>query len=527
MKKLTKTDIIVLIVMAVAIICVVAAVSGGFGVKSDNEAVSTKAPEEIGVADYSGREIGVQTGTMYDEIIKEHVPDAKISYFNSYTDMIAALEAHKIDGFGVDEAAISHMMAQDKSIDYVKEYMTNYGFGFAFAKSPEGEALCKEFSDYIIKIKEDGTLSEMSNVWFGDDESKKTIPEFDTLSGEKGTIVVAEESANMPYVYVKNNRIIGFEIDMLYRFCEESGYGLELSDMNFGAVIPAVSTGKCDIGCSSIAITDERKKSVNFSEPYYEGGSVLAVRASDLSGGDAASEGSGSFIDSIKESFYNNFILEDRYILILQGIKTTCILTLFSVFFGSILAFLICLFRRADSVLSEKLCNLYVKLMQGTPMIVLLMILYYIVFGHSEVEAAWVAVIGFSLNFAAYVSEILRSGIASVDKGQREAALALGFSENQAFYSFIFPQAALRQVPVYRGEIISLLKNTSIVGYIAIQDLTKMSDIIRSRTFEAFFPLIVTAMIYFFLAWVITKVLNLVLIYADPKARSTGYKGVR
>ena len=137
----------------------------------------------------------------------------------------------------------------------------------------------------------------------------------------------------------------------------------------------------------------------------------------------------------------------------------------------------------------------------------------------------WVAVIGFSLNFAAYTSETLRSGIESIDAGQREAALALGFSENQSFFRFIFPQAAVRQMPVYRGEIISLLKNTSVVGYIAIQDLTKMSDIIRSRTYEAFFPLIVTAVIYFILAFIISVVLNFVLKAIDPRAKKKDQKG--
>ncbi len=531
MKKLTKTDGIILVVLAAVLVWIIFAVFFGGEKKDGGSDISAdKDPSSITVADYNGREIGVQTGTMYDDIISQHIPDAKISYFNSYTDMIAALGTHKIDGFGVDEAALKNMMAEDDSVDYVKEYMTNYGFGFAFAKSEKGEALCNEFSEFIRSIKADGSLASMEAAWFGDDESKKTIPELDTLSGENGTVILAEESANMPYVYVKDNRIIGYEIDMVYRFCKEYGYKLEISDMNFGAVIPAVSTGKCDIGCSSIAITEERKESVNFSEPYYEGGSVLAVRASDLNGeGSSATEekGFGGFISSIKDSFNKNFIEEDRYMLILEGIKTTCILTLLSVFFGSVLAFLICLFRRADSVLAVKISNTYVKLMQGTPMIVLLMILYYIIFGNSELSSIWVAVIGFSLNFAAYVSEILRSGIESVDGGQREAALALGFSENQTFFRIIFPQAALRQVPVYRGEIISLLKNTSIVGYIAIQDLTKMSDIIRSRTFEAFFPLIATAIIYFFLAWVLTKLLYLILDFVDPKAKNIAKRGVR
>ena len=147
------------------------------------------------------------------------------------------------------------------------------------------------------------------------------------------------------------------------------------------------------------------------------------------------------------------------------------------------------------------------------------MILYYVIFGKSDINAIWVAIIGFSLNFGAYTSEVMRSGIESIDGGQIEAALALGYTENQAFFKFIFPQAAVRFLPVYRGEIISLLKGTSIVGYIAIQDLTKMSDIIRSRTYEAFFPLIATAVIYFVLAWVLALILKLILNNLDPKRR--------
>ena len=137
----------------------------------------------------------------------------------------------------------------------------------------------------------------------------------------------------------------------------------------------------------------------------------------------------------------------------------------------------------------------------------------------SGISAVWVAVIGFTLNFGAYVSEILRSGIDSIDGGQREAAIALGYTENRAFFKFVFPQAALRQLPVYRGEIVSLLKSTSIVGYIAIQDLTKMSDIIRSRTYEAFFPLIAVAIIYFILAGILTTVVNRLGKGIDPRRR--------
>ncbi len=168
---------------------------------------------------------------------------------------------------------------------------------------------------------------------------------------------------------------------------------------------------------------------------------------------------------------------------------------------------------------------MFVRILQGTPTVVLLMILYYVVFGKTGLDAVWVAVIGFTLNFGAYGSEIMRTAIEGVPAGQREAALALGYSERQAFHDFIFPQAAVRFLPVLRGEMISLLKSTSAVGYIAVQDLTKMSNIIRSRTYEAFFPLITTALIYFALAWILTSVMQRILDRVDTRKRNTGGKG--
>ena len=137
-----------------------------------------------------------------------------------------------------------------------------------------------------------------------------------------------------------------------------------------------------------------------------------------------------------------------------------------------------------------------------------------------------VAVIGFSINFAAYVSEMMRTGIDAVDKGQHEAAVALGFNRFQVFSKITLPQALRHELPVFKGEFVSMLKMTSVVGYIAIQDLTKMSDIIRSRTYEAFFPLIATALIYFAIAYAMTALLSLVELKIDPKQRKRVVKGV-
>jgi len=147
------------------------------------------------------------------------------------------------------------------------------------------------------------------------------------------------------------------------------------------------------------------------------------------------------------------------------------------------------------------------------------MIIYYVVFASVNINPVIVAVFAFGLNFGGYVSEMFRTSIGSIDKGQQEAGIAGGFTKVQTFIHIILPQALQQVLPVYKGEFISLIKMTSIVGYIAVQDLTKASDIIRSRTFDAFFPLIMVAVFYLIIAWLLTWALSYIEISVDPKRK--------
>ena len=155
--------------------------------------------------------------------------------------------------------------------------------------------------------------------------------------------------------------------------------------------------------------------------------------------------------------------------------------------------------------------------MRGIPMLVFLMIMFYVILVPTGMGGTAVAVISFALNFAAYVSEMFRTAINAVSKGQSEAGLALGLTKWQTFRHIVAPQAIRNVMPVYKGEAISLLKTTSIVGYIAIQDLTRASDIIRSRTFDAFFPLLIVTILYFILAWLLGKALDLIVKNENKK----------
>ena len=211
---------------------------------------------------------------------------------------------------------------------------------------------------------------------------------------------------------------------------------------------------------------------------------------------------------SVSDSFYNNLIAEDRYRMILDGLQVTLLITFCAAIFGTLLGGLVCWMRMSRRKWVSTTAKVYIDIMRGTPVLVLLMLMYYVVMAPVNATGIVVAIITFALNLAAYVSEMLRTAIEGIDRGQTEAGLALGYTRRQTFFKIVLPQVVKAVMPVYQGEVISLLKGTSIVGYIAVADMTRASDLIRSRTFDAFFPLIVTAIIYFIMAWLIGLLLT-------------------
>ena len=208
------------------------------------------------------------------------------------------------------------------------------------------------------------------------------------------------------------------------------------------------------------------------------------------------------------DSFYNNFIAEDRYRMILDGLQVTLIITFCAAILGTILGGIVCWMRMSRRKWLQKVAKVYIDIMRGTPVLVVLMLMYYVIMAPMEATGVVVAIVTFGLNTAAYIGEMLRTTIQGIDRGQTEAGLALGYTPRQTFLRIVLPQVIKAVMPVYQGEIISLLKGTSIVGYIAVADMTRASDLIRSRTFDAFFPIILSAIIYFFMAWLIGRLLT-------------------
>ena len=219
-------------------------------------------------------------------------------------------------------------------------------------------------------------------------------------------------------------------------------------------------------------------------------------------------------MQELKDTFILNFIDDNRWRYIADGLKVTLIVTVFAVLIGVLLGFLIAIVRTTHDKTGKlkilnAICKVYLTVIRGTPVVVQLRIIYFIIFGSVDISKVLVAIVAFGINSGAYVAEIFRSGIMSIDNGQFEAGRSLGFNYAQTMMYIIMPQAFKNVLPTLCNEFISLLKETSVSGYIALQDLTKGGDIIRSRTYDAFMPLIAVALIYLAMVMIFTKLVSL------------------
>ena len=339
----------------------------------------------------------------------------------------------------------------------------------------------------------------------------------------------------MPFVGQRDGQLIGREIELVQRFAVHAGRPLEIVPLEFDALIASLGVGKIDLIVATLSVTEERKRSVAFSIPYaieataalvnrqdlhperQAAASSVAVPAAHGAAAPAAPSAAAAAWDSLRSSFESNFVTEARWKLVLSGLWTTLLISLASTVLGTLLGAGVCWARMSALRVAREGARLYIGLVRGMPVLLLLMLIFYVVFAKIDIDPALVAVIAFAINFSAYVAEMFRSGVEGVERGQFEAGVAMGFTPLQTFSHIVMPQAVRRILPIYRGEFISLVKMTSIVGYIGVQDLTKASDSIRSRTFEAFFPLIMVAVLYFGVIWLLGLALDFVDRRTDPQ----------
>jgi polar amino acid transport system substrate-binding protein len=467
--------------------------------------------------DLKDKRIAVMLGSTHDAFAHKRYPEAEILQYKAPSDVLLAVKTQKVDVGIYQSVSLKEILKTSPDIGVIGEPFEMMPVAFGFSKN--NVELLQQFNAFFQSIKSSGLYDQMIERWTMQDHA--VMPKIETPN-HNGILVAGHLSVGgLPFATVKNNENIGLNIELAKRFAAYLGKDIRFDDMEFGSLIPAVSTGKIDFVAVTLMITEERKRKINFADPYYEiGMSAFALKKNIVSKDNAKAASRGpSFIQGVIDSFRSNIIEEERYLLLLEGLQTTVIISVFSTIFGTLLGGLICFMRMSEWWMLNIFARIYISILRGIPVLVLLMLMFYVVFGSLNINPILVATIAFGMNFGAYAAEIFRSGIQSIDKGQMEAGIAMGFNKFKTFLYIVLPQTIQRVLPVYKGEFISLVKYTSIVGFIAVQDLTKASDIIRSRTFDAFFPLVMIAILYFLISWVLMQSLNYLEKVTDPKCK--------
>ena len=448
--------------------------------------------------DLTGKTIGVQMGTT-DMTYAEGVEGATVEKYNKGADAIEALKQGKVDVVLIDSSPAKYFVSKNPELSIAPKPFAVEKYACAIKKG--NDELTQQINDALSQLRENGTLNLIEQNWLVDAEYGKhpyESPEGITYSGK---LVMATNAEFPPYELKEEGEIVGFDVDMMRAVCDILGKELVIDDMAFDSVIAAVDSGKADVGVAGMTVTEDRLKNVNFSDSYTEASQVIIYKS-----GNASSQ---NFVEKLKSTFLD----KDRWVYLVQGLGNTLLITVLAVVIGIVLGFVIAIIRSTNQLtgrlkIPNFICRIYLTVVRGTPMVVQLLIIYFVVFSSVNISKILVAVIAFGLNSAAYVAEIVRSGIMSVDRGQFEAGSSLGFGYTRTMISIILPQAIRNILPALGNEAIVLLKETSVSGYIALNDLTKGGDTIRSQTYEAFLPLIAVALIYLLMVVGLSALVN-------------------
>ncbi len=462
----------------------------------------------------STAKIGVTSGSITEIRLKDRFADAQIMDYNSRMDALTALAAGRID-YAVlpNPQVILFVTQQNGGFAYCTNPLYVNPESYVVAKG--NDELRNKINLVIARFKEDGTIDHIFEKWTAGQYSMDDVPK--CTEGE--VLNVAISTTDEPISFIYNNEIAGFDCELIQRIAYELGMQVNFMNMSFGATLNAVASGKADLAVG-FTYTEERAKEVDFTDAYFDLEIVMVQK-------NESAQTEISALDKFISSFTGTFITENRWKLFVDGIKITVIISVCAYIMGTVVGIILCVMLNSRSAFCRGFAAVYGKTVTGIPILVWLMILYYMVFKSVDIPAIVVAVIGFGLETGASLSGVFKTGLDSVDKGQIEAATALGFMPFDTFRRIVFPQAAARIFNLYMGQFVSLVKSTSVVGYIAIMDLTKVSDIVRSRTYQAFFPLIATALIYFGVTSVFIELLKLVQRRLNPRLRKNVLKGVK
>ena len=513
--ELVLAAVIIILIMLTQLVGTTTVIDETKGVNEDGCPVTSRTLNDL---EAPGTTFGTLTVPEWENGLKERFPEGELRYYNSMANMYEGVESGEVDaavGFSDERITLSETRPD---MAMIEEPFTTTEFGFGTQKSEKGMALRNELNRYLKGLKESGEYDALRKKW-EDPKRKGDVMGKYSFSGEKGKLRIATGGQWTPMTFYQGETLTGEFVEIAKGFCAQAGYTPEFEAVTLSAEMSGLASGTYDIVADSVVLSEERLEVANITDPLMEDEYYLYVKREPVM---KTVPKASVFVKNLKASIRRTFINEGRYKILLSGLKITLLLSVVAGFFGTLLGACICFMRTRKNPYVSAFASLYIRIFRALPVVVLLLVLNYIVFRDSGITAFWVCAITFSIEFSAYCSEIFRSGINAVPEGQSRAARALGFNRLQSFRHVVWPQAMINILPAYSGQFISTVKMTSVAGYISIVDLTKASDIIRSRTYEAFFPLLFTAAVYFVLCAILVALLRVMEKRIDPSLRKVG-----
>lgn len=396
--------------------------------------------------------------------------------------------------------------------------------------APKRSDILPKINSFIRKIKLDGTLEDMYNRWIID--GKEEMPDIPVPKSPDIKLRIGTSGAVQPMNYINtNNQLTGFDIEFIKRLANYLNAEITIRELNFDMLIASLETCDLDAVVSDLNATADRQIGILMSEPYMISESAVLVRKDSLSNYSVSDNSkpiaNDGFFGGIAKSINRTFVIEDRWKTILNGLSVTLIISLSSLLLGTMLGFVGSFALMSKKTKVRQVASAVSTFLEGMPIILTLLILYYSVFKGADISPVIIAIIGFSIDFANIVAQIIKTGVLGVSRGEIEAAKSMGYDRKQTFLKIIFPQAVGQMHGQYQSCIVGLVKGTAVAGYITVVDLTKAIDIIRSSTYEAFFPLITTAILYFAIAHFLVEISALFISKIIPDRRIRRIKGVK
>ena len=448
--------------------------------------------EQSDDAGFNPHAIGILTGTTFKTALERIYPDADILYYENFPFTCMALKKGQIDAFLCPINGSKDLLSSNPGMRLLDGPIILDSISVAF--NPHEHKLAYQFDPFLDSMRTSGALARLWDKWFNYTVLPEPYESEEHLEGKP--INVGFETGQSFFTLMIDNEVAGFEPELMIRFGESIGRPVKPIEMKETGMIPALLSGRLDAIASSITPTPERAANMLFSQPYNATEFALCVydRAADT----------GSTM-SFGKTLKQNIIEGKRYMLILEGLLNTLILTFLSLVFGYMLGVTITIAKRRRGRKAKAIAEFYCEFIESIPIVVLLLFMFYVVFATSHISAIMVAVITFSLYFAVGAADSIERSIDTVEQGQWEAGYALGFKPMQVLIYIIVPQSAQEFFAQFRNKAVGLIENTSIVGFIAIKDMTMVTDLIRNQTYNSLVPLAVVAILYFLIAFGITK----------------------